>query len=421
MISPGMSIEERLRAATRAAADTVAPGSAPPLRLPGGPAAGPLRGGGPRRRRWLRGLTPLAAAAAVAAAVIISLTLTSGMHGLTRGEDPSAGTAALGGLPPYYLVLTGYPAMPEHATIRATATGKALATVTAPRPYTGFTFVTGAKDDRTFILATQRWWQIAPGTGGQAAEKRNGATPAAFFRLRFNPATRSARLTPLHIPQRIPAGSLSGIAVSPDGTKLAMTLHQAEIEVITLATGSARRWFWPGSAHSTRDWVGNDKPDGQPLSWTADGRTLAFRMNTQSDGITYERLLDTTSPGNSLRAARPSVTFLGLGHYKAGPIGDVLITPDGARIVTVTQRSPSAWGQVKEFSARTGQTAASPGREVAAAGLSPSDVLWTNSSGTAVIVEGAGINPPRAVTAVVRGGRFTPLPGFPADITNVAW
>jgi len=43
-MSPVMSTEARLRAATRAAADTVAPGSAPPLRLPGDPAAGPLPG-----------------------------------------------------------------------------------------------------------------------------------------------------------------------------------------------------------------------------------------------------------------------------------------------------------------------------------------------------------------------------------------
>lgn len=418
-----ISTEERLRAATRAAADTVTPGSAPPLRLPADPGRRPGRLGrlAGDHRRWLHAMTPLTAAAAVAAVVIVSLTLTSGMHGPTRGEHPSAGTAALGGLPPYYLALAGVPGMPEHAVIRATTTGKALATVTAPRPYTGFTFVTGTDDDRAFILATQRWWRIARGTRGLAAEKRNGATPAAFFRLRFDPATRSARLTPLHVPQKIPAGSLSGIGVSPDGTKLAMTLHPAEIEVITLATGSARHWVWPGSAHSTRVWVGNDKPDGQPLSWTADGRTLAFRMNTQSGGITSVRLLDTTSPGNSLRAARPSVTFLGLGHFKRGPIGNVLITPDGTRIVTVTQQSLAARAQVTEFSARTGQAAASPGRGRAAAGLSSSDVLWTSSSGTAVIVEGAAANPARAVTAVLRDGRFTPLPGFPADISNVAW
>jgi hypothetical protein len=388
--------------------------------LAGGPLRG-FRGHRFRHHRWLATFTPLAAAAAVVAVVIASLTLASGMHGPTRREHPSAGTAGLGGLPPYYLVLSGAPGMPEHAVIRATTTGKALATVTAPRPYSGFTFVTGADDDRTFILATQRWWPIAQGTRGLAAEKRNGTTPAAFFRLRFDPATRSARLTPLHVSQAIPAGSLSGIAVSPDGSKLAMALHPAEIEVITLATGSARHWVWPGSAHSTRVWVGNDKPDGQSLSWTADGRTLAFRMNTQSDGISYLRLLDTTYAGNSLRAARPSVTFLGLGHYKTGPIGNVLITPDGTRIVTVTQRSPAAWGQIAEFSARTGQAAASPGRGLAAIGLTSSDVLWTSSSGTAVIVEGAAANPARAVTALVSGGRFTPLPGFPADISNVAW
>ncbi len=72
MTSPVMSTEERLRAATRAAAATVAPGSAPPLRLPGDP-AGEVHGRWRLRRRWLRAPTPLAAAAAVAAVVIASL------------------------------------------------------------------------------------------------------------------------------------------------------------------------------------------------------------------------------------------------------------------------------------------------------------------------------------------------------------
>ena len=53
MISPVMSTEERLRAATRAAADTVAPGSAPPLRLPGDPGRGPAARLGARCRRRL--------------------------------------------------------------------------------------------------------------------------------------------------------------------------------------------------------------------------------------------------------------------------------------------------------------------------------------------------------------------------------
>ncbi len=65
MISPVISTEERLRAAARAAADTVAPGSAPPLRLPAGPEGRPFprawfrvggcaAGGSRRSPRWPR-------------------------------------------------------------------------------------------------------------------------------------------------------------------------------------------------------------------------------------------------------------------------------------------------------------------------------------------------------------------------------
>ncbi|MGE5131551.1 MAG: hypothetical protein ACM32E_01430, partial [Gemmatimonadota bacterium] len=56
------TIEDRLRAATRAAAATVAPGSARPLRLPD-PAPGRDRPRWPRGRRWPGWQAPAAAAA----------------------------------------------------------------------------------------------------------------------------------------------------------------------------------------------------------------------------------------------------------------------------------------------------------------------------------------------------------------------
>ena len=70
------STEERLRAAARAAADTVPPGSAPPLRLPD---VQPGRARRDQRHRWVRAMAPLAAATAVAAVVIASLALTRGV------------------------------------------------------------------------------------------------------------------------------------------------------------------------------------------------------------------------------------------------------------------------------------------------------------------------------------------------------
>jgi hypothetical protein len=410
-----IATEERLRAAMRAAADTVPPGSSPPLRLPDGQ---PGRARWDQRRRWARVMVPLAAAAAVAAVVIASLALTrGGPTSSSGGAENPAPPVALNGVPAYYIA-TAKQVAPTRVLIRATATGAVLATVKAPKPYGTFNFVTAAADDRTFILSAQRWWPVASGTRGVAAQNRDNTTPVVFFRLRFDPVTRTARLTALHIPQKIPASSLGGIAVSPDGSRLALALARAQVRVVTLATGSARQWTWPGTSGGT--WVGNQKPSGMALSWTASGQTLAFPLTTKSGGITSVMLLDPNSAGGSLAAARRSVTFRGLGHAKDGPIGNAVITPDGSRIVTVVMRSR---GQVREFSARTGQLvsplpAGTPPRSLTLWG-----VLWTNSSGSTVIVTGLQSLPHHEtlVTGTLRDGQFTPLPRAPVNIANVAW
>jgi hypothetical protein len=417
------STEERLRAAARAAADTVPPGSAPPLQLPD---VQPGRARWDQRHRWVQALVPLAAAAAMAAVVIASLALTSGMPTSSGGAESPARAVALHGVPAYYVALSNA-ATPAQAVIRATATGTVVATVKPPRPYGTFKFVTGAADDRTFVLAAQRWWPIASGTRGLAAEKRDNTTPVAFFRLRFDPATRTARLTALHVPRKIPASSLDGIAVSPDGSRLALALYPAQIEVITLATGSARRWAWPG-ATSSGPWVGNSKPSGQPLSWTANGRTLAFPVTTESGGITSVMLLDTSSPGGSLRSARRVVTFRGLGHVKPGPIGNVIITPDGTRIVTVAMRTVPSRGtvtdqaQIAEFPVRTGVTGSPPPAVNVSQTRTPWNVLWTDVSGSTLIVEeGSAPTTNSFAVGIAARGRFTPLPAAAVNTDNVAW
>jgi hypothetical protein len=422
MISPAMSTEERLRAATRAAADTVAPGSAPPLRLPD---EQPGRVRWDQRHRWLRTMVPLAAAAAVAIVVIASLALTSRTPPASPAA-PASGTSALRSIPPYYVALAGLPDTPEHAVIRASATGAVLATVNPPRPYRSFTFVSGAADDRTFVLAAQRWWNVTSGTRGEAAQQQDNTTPVVFFRLTFDPRTRATRLTALPTAGPISSQDLSGLAVSPDGSTLALSVHPAEISVITLATGSERHWVWPHTAGTwtpkaiSGTWVGNSKPGGQPLSWTADGRTLAFQFWTQSGGITQVRLLDTTSPGGSLRAARPAVSFVGHGQVKTGPLGNSIITPDGTKIVTVASRTRGGPPEVMEFSVRTGQPVIPPPAGNTAS-LGPWDVLWAGASGRTLIVEAQSGPSGADLTGVLQGGRFTPLPRAPADLTNVAW
>jgi hypothetical protein len=414
---------ERVRAAARAAAATVPPDSAPPLRLPA-PS---------RRSRWrsrprsrLQSLTPLTAAAGVIAVLAASLALTSSLTGhRTAPRDQALTAAELGGVPRYYVALRGPADGPRSAVVRVTATGRVLATVTPPRPYRAFTFLSGAADGRTFVLAAQRWWPIAPGAHGLKAELRDGSTPAAFFVLRLRPDLGPPQLTALHLPGRLPSGRLSGIALSPDARTLALSLHVAEIRLINLATGSARTWTWPGSAHSTKEWAGNAKPDGAPLSWTADGRTLAFQMWTKSGGVTQVRLLDTRSAGGSLQASRPVVTFAPVrpGGLKPGPWGNTLITPDGTKIVTVTQPTTQRPGsvprsRVTQFSVHTGRV-----EHIAGTGtLLPWDVLWTSPSGRTLVVIGSPAGQPaRSVLGILTGQRFTRLPGTATGANNVAW
>ena len=422
MMSPGMGTEERLRAATRAAADTVAPGSAPPLRLPD---EQPGRARWDRRHRWLRAMVPLAAAAAVAAVVIASLTLTTGVPTSSGGPASPARSAALTSVPPYYVALAGLPDAPGHAVIRASATGAVLATVKPPRPYGSFTFVSGAADDRTFVLAAQRWWKVTSGTRGENAQQRDNTTPVVFFRLRFDPRTRTTQLTALPTAGSVSSLHLSGLAVSPDASKLALIVRPAEIRVITLATGSKRDWIWPHTSgtwtpKSAGDtWVGNSKPSGAPLSWTADGRTLAFQLWTKSGGITEVRLLDTGTPGGSLSSSQVSVRFTGLGELKKGPAGNTLVTPDGSRIVAVTIGRSGTDYRVTEFSASTGRPLGGPGRSAPAPAW---DVLWTSPNGSTLIIEAepgrgqAGPGP-----GILRDGRLTPLPRAPSGTVNLVW
>src|SRR4029077_2196948 len=158
-------------------------------------------------------------------------------------------------------------AQAQAAVVRSTLTGHVLATVTPPRPYRIFTWVSAADDDRTFLLAAQRYWPIGSGQAGMPAENRDNTTPTVFFKLAFDPATHTAKLARLAVPETIQSAQLAGMAVSPDDTRLALDLRRSiqSIQVVTLATGTMRSWAWPGGG-----WIGNNKPFGQVFSWTAD-------------------------------------------------------------------------------------------------------------------------------------------------------
>ncbi|MGE5133053.1 MAG: hypothetical protein ACM32E_09105, partial [Gemmatimonadota bacterium] len=368
------------------------------------------------------------AAAAAAAAVTGVLTATAAISGpAARPGGPAGPPAALSHVPPYYVVLADLVESRE-AVVRASATGQVLATVRPPRPYGIFTFVTGAADDRTFVLAAQRWWPIARGNRGMAAEQRDNATPMVFFRLRIDPAAHTARLTRLRLPVVPAAPDLAGIGLSPDAGRLALALHQGSgpgtargpaIEVVTLATGARRTWTWPGGG-----WIGNFKPLGQPLSWTADGRFLAFQQwGGRLDSTASVRILDTAAPGTSLRASKLVVSFYNRDSAPGVGDGNTLITPDGSSVIASTTTTAGS-GQhyrttleIDRYSAATGHLTGWRARWHIAGWQ---DVLWTSRSGSTLIIIDARGKAGAGVTGVLDPAGFTPLPGAPAAI-QIAW
>ena len=378
--------------------------------------------GPPSRRRKLSGLlVPLAAAAAVTGVVAASLGISAIFRGHAgpAGPGPAAQShpspaaqshsgAALRRVPRYFAALTRTAAVQvmggEAAVVRSTLTGRVLATVAPPPPYRIFTWVSAAGDDRTFVLAAQRYWPIDSGQAGMPAENRDNATPTVFFKLAFDPATHTATLARLAVPETIQSARLAGMTVSPDGTRLALDFRRS-VQVVTLATGAIRSWAWPGGG-----WIGNFKPIGQIFSWTADGTTLEFQQ-WDDGGPANIRLLDTTAPGISLASSKIVLTFSNGGAFGL----NTLLTPDGTRIVTATPQG------ITEFSARTGNPILS--EDQFRAGWQ--EVLWVGPDAAALVVSDPRGKKTRYgrsnVLGVLAGNTFTPIPHGADESAQIAW
>jgi hypothetical protein len=433
-----------------------------------------------RRQRWLAGI---AAVVVTGAVVAVSAVIWLPRALVQSHTSPAAlRPAALRQVPPYFAQLTDrVQVQAQAAVVRSTLTGHVLATVTPPRPYQIFTWVSAADDDRTFVLAAQRYWPIGSGQAGLPAQNRDITAPTVFFRMTFDPATHTAKLARLAVPETIQSAQLAGMAVSPDGTRLALDLRQS-IQVVTLATGAVRSWAWPGGG-----WIGNNKPIGQIFSWTADGTTLAFQQRNGSGGemslsflaavagtlaavvltgilvrrcvrvrradllawtiaaaaitialaahalgayrdlapgATNIRLLDTTAPGTSLASSRIVLTF-----PDAGSLGmNTLLTPDGTKIVTATPQG------ITEFSARTGQPILSKDQFQFdwqklgwATGPPWQETLWAGPGGQALVVWDPRGKPgpygPGNILGVLTGNTFTPIPhgAYDGTFLQIAW
>jgi len=434
------TLEDRVRWALRETAEDISRTDVPLLRLPEGTGRGRLA------RGWPSWLTPLAAAAAVTAVLAATLVLTGA---LARPGHRTWSDALLARVPRYYVVLTNTGpsrGWPRQAEVRATRTGRTVATLAAPRRDDAFVMAAAASGVGRYVLAaepmTLQHEQVTRPDGstvpGTTVRFLAPTGPVSFYQLRISSSGQVSALSPLPVPA-LPAGAvLDGLALTPDGRQLAVATRAGgprpgpEIQVDTLATGAQRVWTWPG-AQPVEESLGGT---GSALSWAADDRTLAFARLI--DGVYKVRLLDTTAPGSSLAASRPalSLNWSGRGrrfsHGRAVNNNDTfgaLLTPDGSKIVvaTVTQskRPLTAEFAFTEFSARTGKVVAVLGRWwfIRRWPQQEQAVLWTNADGSTLLVlahrPGVTVSPtsPSAGAVfpikfgVLHGNRYTPLPG----------
>jgi len=413
-------LENKLRQAVRAKAGEVPPGAVPPLRLPARPLAD--------RRRW-GWAVPIAAAAAVAAVIAVSFAIASVIYQGRPAARPSGPFAAL---PRYYVTLTftgdgqccgrgGLYAPKTEAVVRATATGRALATITPPRPYGTFVGVTAAADDRTFVLAAQELAHL-PLVNPPATK---------FFLLRLTPGSHAsdgiARLTALPIPV-LPAGTqLTDLALSPNGALLAAEISptgridEPGLHVFNVSTGAERTWSPAG--------IGTSRAVGATqgsLSWTSDSRVLAF-IYWGAPGGGGIRLLNTAAPGSNLLASirlavRQPTNASGEAYWI-----QARVTPDGHAIIAIRDRHGAGFSQqLVVFSARTGKVLRILS-DLKFLSADDEQVQWTSPSGNVLIVTDAGrSNSTRhapfseADAGVMRGRHYTPLP-WPARTFASAW
>lgn len=404
------SAEAKLRAATERTGAQFTESDLSPLRLPA------TTYGSARGSRFPRGLAAFAAAAALLAVMAGSLVLTGVLRhrgGISRREDAASVVASgpLAGIPRYFVELcrscTGQGAASQVDVIDSVS-GRVVASVAVPEPYQHFSAVAGAADDRTFVLGAERW---------SHTRKNAPATPfwTRLFVLRIDPR-RSGRmkthLAPLGL--KVPVNWEGyGLALSPDGTRLAFAASpwtlavRSRIWVYSMTTGTARWWQDPGQI-ARAPW------DARSLSWSPDDRTLAYFWDFKVD------LLDTRSGGGDLLAhSRTLIVF----SSAVTPSWDAAeLTPDGTKVIA--SMFVRSGGRIDEFSAATGRLM----RSITPTGLGTPklyDVLWTNSSGSLMIVELATLTTmkhPQQPVVLLRGTKLTLMHSVRVDLSeDVAW
>lgn len=385
-----------------------------------------------RRRRLA-----VAAVAAAAAGTALAIGAGQAASASSAAGRPAAVSraAAVAAVPRYYVALNN----PHVATARDqvvvgdTLTGKRLAIVSPPKNGT-FGGVTGAADDRTFVLDVRQFpW----------SDTWFAVTPRTWYLLRIAPGSaHPTRLTRLRIPATPNGAQVDGIALSPDGRQLAV-MDQPDasgpapgpvtLRIYSVATGRVvHTWVGPvpdpaeAGVYTFGQYLYLD--DNATLSWSADGRSLAFVYGPQLMDNTTVRVL--TVPGSGHGLLSDSKLVLDLKGGSAPDCGSLLRTGDGAAVVCGATLPPSprstggcsaatglARPGIAEYSTATGRLTSIVYQYTGTCIAGEADALWTSRTGGTVLgylgitKQGKRPTPVHEDQAgLFAGGAFKPLP-----------
>jgi hypothetical protein len=316
-------LEERLRAAYRAAGDTIEPESLPGLGQrvvhvgrPRGRVSG-YRDGRPGRGRYL-------VPAAAAAAVVVAAVAITAVHGLLaspggKPAQPTAPTVGQGqhkqqhraikapghrvsdlprmadGIPGFYVQL-GMAASRQVLDVYSTATGELLDQV--PLPAADGTFAQPAPMSSTLSYI------VAAGPTGAGCG-------TALYKLQL---TASGGLGSLTRAVSLPDEDLFSLTAAADGKSVAYSgeycdnagNNAGDIGYVNLVTGAITRWTAP------------KQQDIGSVSLSADGSQLAYAISATSLYQPVVATLDTSSPAGQLASVSQSVATGDLGSTVPG-------------------------------------------------------------------------------------------------------
>ena len=364
------------------------------------------------RRRHVAVRTAAASIGAALVAVVLAVNLSAGPGPLVAERPPGVLLAAAvvsppppgaagAGMPRYYVTMDHFRPVAE---VRDSATGKVLSTVALPRRIDPkMSQIAAAGDGRRFALALFSF----PRT--------------RFYWLRVSAGGGSARLTPLNAAPLPVGDAAAGIAVSPNGSKLAVAIQlsggqRGAVEVVSLATGTARTWTTGSPGY----------PAG--VSW-ADGRRLGFFW--AGSGAAPQRgsglwELDTAAAGHALLSGRRILPLVTGGDT----VQDAQLTTAGTVIAAVTYNGTAhvargtVVGGIVELSAGTGRPLRTLLAEHAAYAADPGHQGWYIGSCLLAAADRTGAHLLVSCDRFGRldRGRFTPLPGAaPQSAVAAAW